>query len=121
MLFPHHVLPFYIMQDKEFDFYLIQIQIISRHVLTSPFGFKDNTLSSHKLWPKHHMLFQFHTIFFQHIILCYCAGHCLFGIRSISVPGFAQTLTSHFHITFANKSPMNGQDKLKFVNIYKYF
>lgn len=47
MLLHHHVLPFYMMQDKEFDFYLIQIQIISRHVLTSPFGFKDDTLSSH--------------------------------------------------------------------------
>lgn len=73
-------------------------------------NFGQNTISS------------FHIIiFFQPTILCYYAQYCLFGIRSISTPGFVQSLIYHFHITFASLALwMVKSDKFLFVNIYKY-
>lgn len=73
-------------------------------------NFGQNTISSFNI-----------IIFFQPTILCYYAQYCLFGIRSISTPGFAQSLTYHFHVTFASLALwMVKSDKFLFVNIYKY-
>lgn len=104
---------------RKFDFCLLQIQKICKSLLISTFGSKDDIPGFHKLQPKHYMLLQRHNTFFQPTIVYYYAWYCLFVIRSISTPGFAQTLIYYFLITFILSALwMVKADKIQLKSIH---